>query len=164
LVDIITDQDFQPSDLHKTKWDSIDHQLGSDTGTWQDESQWVDVSDIKPDAGWEQTPVTISVPFHHHTQHPGSQKYTIPDFYHRSVVSILQEKLANPNDFQHFHLEPYELHWQHEAETETIRVSGELYNSPAFIEAHNELQKSPREAGCNLPRYIIGLMFASDET
>ena len=39
---------------------------------------------------------------------------------------------------------------------------GELYMSEAFIEAHNKLQEQAPEPGCNLPRVVLGLMFASD--
>ena len=156
LIKIITNQDFCPSDVINTKWDLIDQQLGSDH-----EMMWVD-EDL--DSSWERTPVTILVPFHRFTTHPGPREFTIPDFYHRSVVSILKEKLINDSDFQHFHLEPYELRWQPQYAGNSVRVHGELYNSSAFIEAHNELQNSPKEVGCNLPRIVVGLMFASDAT
>jgi hypothetical protein len=45
-----------------------------------------------------------------------------------------------------------------------VRVQGELYTSPAFVDAHQELQDSPAEPGCNLPRVIAALMFWSDAT
>ena len=74
LVDIITDTNFQPNDLHNTRWDLIDHKLGS--------KDWEDVEKLPLDAGWEQTPVTIPVPFHQFTAQPGVVDYTVPDFYH----------------------------------------------------------------------------------
>jgi hypothetical protein len=157
LIDIITDPSFRPCDLVDTKWDVIDRQLGGG----DDADMWIDE---EPDATWERTPVTILVPFHRFTNHPGAKEFTIPDFFHRSVVSILKEKLTNDDEFRHFHLEPYELRWQLRDGVNSIRVHGELYNSPAFIEAHNELQDSPKEPGCNLPRVVAGLMFASDTT
>jgi hypothetical protein len=36
--------------------------------------------------------------------------------------------------------------------------------SPAFIEAHRELQELPGEAGCELPHVVAALMFWSDAT
>jgi Plavaka transposase len=155
LINILTDPNFRPHDLVDTKWDLIDHQLGSDNDAmWVNEEQ---------DAAWERIPVTFLVPFHRFTTHPGAQEYTVPGFFHRSVVSILKEKLVNDDDFRHFHLEPYELRWQRN-DGNSVRVHGELYNSPAFIEAHNKLQNSPKEPDCDLPRIVVGLMFASDST
>jgi hypothetical protein len=43
-------------------------------------------------------------------------------------------------------------------------VHGELYTSSAFFDAHRELQESPGEPGCNLPKVIIAMMFSSDAT
>ncbi len=49
-------------------------------------------------------------------------------------------------------------------ESESTRVYGELYTSPAFLEAHEEIQTATGEPGCSLPRILIGLMFGSDST
>ena len=46
----------------------------------------------------------------------------------------------------------------------TFRVQGELYSSPAFIEAHEEVRKLSPEPGCNLERVVVALMFWSDAT
>lgn len=39
-----------------------------------------------------------------------------------------------------------------------------MYTSEAFIEAHRELQESPREPNYDLQRVIVSLMFWSDAT
>ena len=74
--------------------------------------------------------------------------------------------MANKKDFRHFHLEPYELRWRRKdmPEKESIRVHGELYGSPAFLEVHEEVQSSAGEPGCTLLRVIVGLMFGLDST
>jgi hypothetical protein len=41
---------------------------------------------------------------------------------------------------------------------------GELFTSPAFVNADRELQSSPREPECSLPRVIYGMMKWSDAT
>jgi hypothetical protein len=157
LIDIITSPDFHPKDVSDTKWDSIDYRLARD-----EEEMWEDEDNSA--RGWEPTSVTIQVPFHRFTASPGLQHYTVHDFWHRSIVSILKEKLVDDREFRHFHLEPYKLEWQPTPEDPSIRVHGELYTSPAFLKAHTELQASQGEPGCNLPRVIVGLMFASDQT
>jgi len=160
LTDLLSDPDFRLEDIRGVNWDHINKKLGTedDCGEWLDE-----------DAGWERTPVTISVPYQSRRGIPskpgaGPRNYVVDDFYHRSLVSIIREKIVGLQDPHHFHFEPYELHWQTEHRPRLIRVQGELYTSPAFAEAHQELQDSPKEAGCDLPRVIIALMFWSDAT
>lgn len=163
LVGIITDPAFRTEDIQGLNWDRIDHQLG-DSGSDLD---WIE----EPDAGWIRTPATIQVPFPYkinvrdRNRPPPLllQDFTVPEFYHRSIVSILKDRLAS-KDAQHFHLEPYELHWQTGEQSKSVRVHGEVYTSPAFIEAHNALQTSLGEPGCDLPRVVVALMFSSDAT
>jgi hypothetical protein len=155
LIGIVGDPDFRPSDVRGTKWDCINRELGGNEldGEWLDE-----------DAGWIKTSVTIPVPFNRRAVHPGVQHYVAADFYHRSLVSVIREKLANPSCDRQFHYEPYELYWQRHDIDAPSRVYGELYTSPAFVEAHQELQNSPGVPGCDLERVVVGLMFWSDAT
>src|ERR1700722_1388352 len=159
LMDIVGDPDFRPADIRDVKWDVINRTLASD-----DQEEWLD-----EDAGWRNTPVTISVPYSPRRgvrppPNSGPRNYTVADFYHRSLVSVIREKLSSPTDNLHFHYEPYELNWQPGDSQRTARTYGELYTSPAFIEAHRELQNSPAVPGCDLPRVVVALMFWSDVT
>jgi hypothetical protein len=157
LVDIVGDPDFNPEDVRDTKWDRLNRFLA-------DDEEWVD-----EDAGWERTAVSINVPFQPRRNtgvdaNSITQEYVAGDFYHRNLVSVIREKLSNPADDNYFHYEPYELKWQLGPSPIPIRVHGELYTSPAFIEVYRELQNSPPEPGCTAPRNIVALMFASDST
>ena len=159
LVEIISDPDFSSTDIRDVKWDAVNRILASN-----DQDEWLD-----EDAGWMKTSITISVPYHPRRgvqPRPGigPRNYTVPDFYHRSLVTVIKEKLSNSNDNAHFHYEPFELNWQPGESRRNERVYGELYTSPAFIDAHRELQDSPAEPGCDLPRVIVALMFWSDVT
>lgn len=164
LIGVITDPAFCVDDIHDTAWDRIDGQLGHSE---PDLEEWAD----EPDAGWTRTPVTIQVPFAYkrtkRNRPLGSiqpQDYTVTEFYHRSIVSILKERLSSP-EARHFHMEPYKLYWQTGGpDSSPIRVQGEVYTSPAFLEAHNALQESAGVPGCDLPRVVVALMFASDAT
>jgi hypothetical protein len=159
LMNIVGDQAFQPADVKDVPWNSLNKRLGGCPGS---EDIWID----EPDAGWIEKEITLSIPFHGRTSNPGLHQYTFPPFYHRNIVSVLKEKMANAHDFQDFHLEPYELRWQRRGvpEGQSTRVHGELYTSPAFLEAHEEIQMSSGEPGCSLPRVLVGLMFGSDST
>ncbi|KAH7917181.1 hypothetical protein BV22DRAFT_1052620, partial [Leucogyrophana mollusca] len=115
-------------------------------------------------AGWRKTTVTIKVPFHNRTERPGVREYPAADFYHRSIVSVIREKLANDHHDELFHYQPYELQWRRGPSQRPVNVHGELYTSQAFIQAHRELQQSPPEPGCDLERVVVALMFWSDST
>ena len=108
--------------------------------------------------------ITISAPFHSRCQNPGPKIYSIPDFHSRSLLSIIHDNIFNQNHHSQFYYEPYELHWQPLHRTTSVWVYGELFMSQCFLEAHEQLQASPREPGCDLPRHIVGLMFWSDST
>jgi Plavaka transposase len=159
LMDIIGDPQFRPADVQNVNWVQINKELGTD-----DDKEWLD-----EDAGWTRTPITISVPYQSHRGiHPdhdaGPRNYTVNDFYHRSLVSIIQEKISGLTDGHRFHFEPYKLIWQCNRAADPVQVQGELYTSPAFISAHQELQNLPGEPGCDLPRVVAALMFWSDST
>jgi len=162
LLNIIGDPEFRPEDVRQTNWTKIDSKLAAnhfDGSEDEEEAEWMD-----KDVGWSRTPITISVPFHHRTKHPGPQDYRVGDLYHRSLVSVIREKLAKPHDDRQFHYEPFELYWHPNNLCAEERVHGELYTSSAFLDAHRELQESPGEPGCNLPRVVVAMMFYSDGT
>jgi Plavaka transposase len=163
LIKIIGHPNFRPEDVAGTKWQSIDAHLG---GGLRDDNPdegdgW---EDDQTDGDWIEKPIKIMVPFHKRTQHPGVEQFEVGKLRYRKLVSVIREKILRPSSFPHLHLEPYELHWQPNEASEPVRVHGELFSSEAFIEAHRDLQNSPGEPGCELPRVVVGLMFASDGT
>ncbi|KAG6915127.1 hypothetical protein DXG01_013116 [Tephrocybe rancida] len=98
LLQIISSPNFLPEDVSKTNWDQLDQQLG--INDW-DREEW-----LNKDVGWQNSSVSISVPFHQNTVHCGAKDYVVPDFYHRSLVEIISEKLTmKKEDAAHFHLE-----------------------------------------------------------
>jgi hypothetical protein len=157
LLNIVGDPGFDPTDVRHANWDSINHALA-------DDDQW-----LEEDAGWRKTTVSITVPFQARRNATakstdGPQEFLFADFYHRNLVEVIKEKLSNPRDDDLFHYEPYVLNFQPDGSSRPIRVHGELYTSPAFIEAHTALQEMPPEPGCSLSRCVIALMFCSDST
>ena len=140
-------------------WDHVNKELGiEDAGEWLNE-----------DAGWTSTPVSISVPFQPRCSVPSpenahARSYTVGDFHHQKLVSIIKEKITCLEMSHQFHFEPYELLWHPSHLLEPVRVQGELYSSPAFIDVHRYLQNSPGEPGCNLPRVVVALMYFSNST
>jgi hypothetical protein len=161
LLNIVGSEEFRPEDVRHTAWDKINSKLASSN---EGEDDWAETEWMDEDAGWERKPIRISVPFHRRTAKPGCKDYLVGDLYHRPLVSVIREKLDDPEYTQQFHYDPFELFWRPAGTQSDIRVHGELYTSPAFLEAHRDLQSSPREPGCNLPRVVVALMFWSDAT
>jgi hypothetical protein len=161
LMEILSSSTFKATDVSSTNWKKINSQLGmndydkedGDGEEWEDE-----------DAGWKSTPVSIQVPFSRTTEVPGPRLYHAANLYHRSIIAVLREKLANARDNKLFHYEPYELRWDPPHLDSEVSIYGDLYTSAAFREAHSDLQKSPGEPDCDLPRVVAGLMFWSDAT
>jgi hypothetical protein len=162
LLKIVGHPDFRPEDVASNNWQAIDaHLSGERCEGPSGEDGWED----EPGSGdWIKTPIKIKIPFHKRTLHPGQQVFDAGILHHRRLMSVIREKIARPSTHPHLHFEPYELFWQSHDAAEPVRVRGELYTSEAFLEAHRELQDSPSDLGCDLPRVVLGLMFASDGT
>jgi hypothetical protein len=159
LLEILSDSGFEATDVSSTHWKKINSHLGINEYDEDDEEEWED-----EDAGWKRTPVSIQVPFSRTTDTPGPRLYQAADLYHRSLVAVLREKLANQRDNKLFHYEPYQLRWNPSHLDAEVAIYGDLYTSSAFHDAHMELQNLPREPDCDLPRVVAGLMFWSDAT
>ena len=160
LLKIVGHPDFHPEDVAGQNWRLIDAQLsGARCDGSNKKDDW---EDEQPN--WIKTPIRINVPFHKGMLHPGQKEFDAGVLHHRKLTSVIRERITRPSMQSHLHFEPYELFWQPNVATEPVRVHGELYTSEAFIEAHNKLQDSPPEPECDLPRVVLGLMFASDST
>lgn len=164
LVDIISNPDFNAADIREVNWKKINASLTEPgpighSSSLEQEAEWED-----EESGWVKTPITIGVPFTQRAKNPGPKNYTISGFYHRSLTSVIKEKLGNKAECEHFHYEPFELYWHPKGGKLEGRVYGELYSSPEFIKVHDELQESTREAECKLPKVVLALMFWSDTT
>lgn len=165
LLDIIGRPEFRPESVNGTKWHAINRQLGTNefdeehsAGADGESEEWLD------DAGWRKSSITISVPFHKRAKHPGAKDFFVGFLYHRPLTSVIREKLSNPDDGRFFHYEPFELLWQRHQAGPEVRVHGEVYTSPTFLEVHRDLQASPNEPNCDLQKVVIALMFLSDAT
>lgn len=158
LLQIIGDAQFRPEDISATRWNLINHKLGSSS-----EDAGVHTMPFEG-AGWKNAAINIKVPIHKRADNPGIRDYLTANFFHRSLVSVIREKIKNQKHDELFHYQPYELLWNGGPTKKPIRVHGELYTSEAFIQAHRELQESQPEPGCELERVIVALMFWSDST
>lgn len=173
LLEIISSPDWQAADVRGVNWAKIDNTLSEPILNDDLDNNWADES------GWKTSTATISVPFTNACAKPGPHPYEV-EFRHRPIVPMVREKLMNLTHSDTFHFLPYELRWHPGKTKADVKVHGELYTSDAFLKAFQDLQvwspshsgprtedgskESPPEPGCNLPRYVVGLMFGSDET
>lgn len=164
LIGVLTSPTFSLDDIQDTKWTSAFSELGKNKEELPpSKSQWID------DSGWKTTEVEIEIPIHSRmAQGHGVEKRVAGTLHHRSVVSILEEKVRNAPASRLFHLDGHELLWK-PGDSETspeFRVLSELYNSDAFLSAQREIRENtpPEIKDCKLPRVAVGLMFWSDAT
>ncbi|KAI5894787.1 uncharacterized protein SCHCODRAFT_02496704 [Schizophyllum commune H4-8] len=110
--------------------------------------------------------VTIEVPSGIASEKPS--QYIIPGLVHTNLTSLI--KAAFQDDLAHLlHYSPFELHHEVQSKDGTDlhqRVHGEIYTSPAFLEAHDEVRlrslPPPDNPDCKLERTVAAVMFASD--
>ncbi|KAF8057993.1 hypothetical protein FPV67DRAFT_1429294 [Lyophyllum atratum] len=162
LLDIIGHPDFDPNDIRRTNWSKVNTTLAAnaqDLDEHDPQVEWLD-----EDEGWRRSAITIRVPFHQRMKNSGSESFLVGELYHRSIVSVIKERISCNPSGERFYYAPYELLWKPAGTHEEIRIHGEMYTSKAFLDSHRELLESPGEPGCNAPRAIASLMFWSDAT
>lgn len=164
LTALVGHPEFKPEDVRSTDWRGIEAILAKgNMDSSVDDGQGPARDGPRP-GQWQRRDIKFTVPFHSKMKHPGNITYTAGELEHRSLTSIIRDRITNPDIHPHLHFQPYELYWRPEPEAEPVRVHGELYTSDAFVAAHRELQQTPREPDCTLERVVVGMMFASDAT
>ena len=139
LVEIVGSEDFNPADIRAAKWSHIDKALASShyDADDLDSKQWVDDG-----ISWKSIPINLTVLFSKYTEHPGNHAFTVEGFHYRPLTPIIREKLESSAGREYFHTLGHELRWNPGVGKERVRVHGEMYNSPAFLQAYTELQVS----------------------
>lgn len=137
LVTIIGSDDFSPADIRDANWKDIDRLLASSAYDVDDmdSKEWIDDG-----ISWRTASLTLRVPFSRYTATPGNHPFTVDGFHYRPLVPIIREKLASSSGREYFHTLGHELRWNPGPEKEHVRVYGEMYTSPAFLQAYEELQ------------------------
>lgn len=160
LISILKQPDFSITDTTNVNWKSAFRSLGANREDIPEhEAEWIH------DDGWKLTPVTIDVPFHHRMRKPGMDSYLAGSFRHRSLVSVIKEKICNPKDNGAFHYQPYEATWKPTDDAPEVELYGELYASRAFRQAHEEVEALPiTDRNKGLERVVVAMMFWSDGT
>ena len=128
---------------------------------------------LKADAAEEQSPllgsfqradIDIEVPSG--IEGVPSRAFTIPGLYHRKIISLIKDAFESQLSEQ-FHLTPFKLFRSSSLPSgeENERVYSEMYNSDAFLDEHDRVQRAPTDKpACKREKVVAALMFWSDAT
>lgn len=160
LISVFTDPTFSLNDAIETDWRGAFKLLGANRDEVPEgTASWM------TDDGWKSDAITLEVPFHTQTKDPGTRRYVIGDFRHRSIVSVIKERLSCRHSTRSFHYHPYRANWQGRTDSPESELYGEMYTSRAFREAHEALQRQPPTShNTGHERVVVALMFWSDGT
>ncbi|KAJ3548000.1 hypothetical protein NMY22_g1435 [Coprinellus aureogranulatus] len=114
---------------------------------------------------FKEVPVPIEVPSG--DARVPSKTFEVPGLHYRPLLSLLKAAFANPLAAQ-YHFSPFKLFHTSPLDQKTRRVHSEVYDSDAFIQEHEALQKSkvtpPDDPNCKREKVIAAMMFWSDST
>ncbi|KAH6908719.1 hypothetical protein BKA70DRAFT_1426611 [Coprinopsis sp. MPI-PUGE-AT-0042] len=166
LLTILNHPNFSRDELVEANWPIINERLSHGAATLADtppsDSEWVD------DTGgdWAATRIELPIPFS--TGGKGSRilEFSAGTLHHRSILSVIKERMSNPTEHAYRHIRPYQLLWNVPDTPEGIRVYGELYTSDEFLRLEKAVQSTvvPDESDRALERVIVAMMFWTDAT
>lgn len=92
------------------------------------------------------------------------RSFTIPGLYHRKIVTLIEDAFKSRISRQ-FHLAPFKLFRKLPSGEGKERVYSEMYDSDAFLEEHDRVQRAPTDhPSCKREKVVAALMFWSDAT
>jgi len=107
--------------------------------------------------------INIEVPSGTRGIPPGS--FSVQGLVYRKLTAVIQAAFSSPLA-SHFHFTPFKL-FHRSPSGEEERVFSEVYNSDAFIEEHDNVQRAPLppdQPDCKLEKVVAALMVWSDST
>ncbi|KAF5343015.1 hypothetical protein D9757_014587 [Collybiopsis confluens] len=123
--------------------------------------------------GWQEISVDIPVPCSGFKKRESDAPcYTISGIFIRKPLEVMKSTFQS-SSAKKFHYTPSELHQQSFPGSDTsIRLHGELYNSPMFINEHKKVlldqykkrMAAPMDKDLQHPCALAGMMFWSDAT
>ncbi|EIM89452.1 uncharacterized protein STEHIDRAFT_51088 [Stereum hirsutum FP-91666 SS1] len=115
--------------------------------------------------GFVAATVEIEVPSGDKTK--PSRWFSVPGLHYRPILSVIKAAFAEPLA-AHFHYSPFEVWWKSTVSGKDERVYGELYNSTAWLEEDEKVQRrappDPSDPSCKREKILAGVMLWSDST
>ena len=117
--------------------------------------------------GFRESNIPIRIPTGDPTPKQQAKTYNVPGFYFHKLTSVIKAAFEGPLT-EHFHFSPYKLFHKSPVTGEDERIFSEVYDSDAFAEAHEDVQRHghlpPDDPGCKREKVVAALMFWSDST
>lgn len=114
---------------------------------------------------WQEGSVEIKLPAEDKVRRPDGEDsaptFEVGGIQYRSLLKTIYGALDEPNA-PPLHYTPYKEFWQPIENGPIERVYGELYASDAWLEAHDVLQKLPRED--EIDNFVLPIILYSDST
>lgn len=161
LVDnVLLAEDFNIDDIRGVNWDNLNDLLAKSA------------PDAPEGENWRESAVDIEVPTGikkkasdrgHNLSSRASRVFTVHGLWTRSIPQVIKSVFSGDTSTESFHFNPFKQFWQN-TQGKLERVRDELFNSDAWLRAHEEIEALPRVEGDMLPRCIAALMFWSDAT
>ena len=154
LVDeVLRAQDFNPLDLHGLN-------IRRETRLFDSSEKSLPLLD-----SFKKASISIDVPSGDRDTKP--TKFTIPGLRYRTLTSVIQSAFQHPLA-HHYHFSPFKLFHKPPGNADSERVYSEVYDSDAFIEEHDRIQRHgqlpPDDPHCKREKIVAALMFWSDVT
>lgn len=130
------------------------------------ESRRIDEMDKKPPFLDNFTKVSVEIDVPSGDAGVPSRKFSIPGLFYRKLTSVIQSAFSQPLASK-FHFSPYRLVHQSPNSDKQERLFCELYDSDAFLEEHDKVQRAPLPADdsdCKREKVVAALMLWSDST
>ncbi|KIK80587.1 hypothetical protein PAXRUDRAFT_158258, partial [Paxillus rubicundulus Ve08.2h10] len=121
------------------------------------------------DHGWKISSIPVLLP-HEWTKfqsgecNPSVPVLMVDGVHHHDITDIIistfQDKISST-----YHMTPFEEYWKPDpGDSDPIRVFGEAYTSPQYLDTYQQVNSLPREDGDDLGHVVVPLMLWSDAT
>lgn len=144
--------DFQGFDAHRenVRYDDSAKELAKKKGFFED---------------FKETSVEIEVPSGR--RDIASKIFHVPGLLYRDLLSVIRSAFAEPLAAK-FHYYPFKIYWRSPTSGSDERVHSEIYNSDAWIQADEDIQRhaspDPEDPHCKHEKVVAGIMIWSDST
>ncbi|KIJ57719.1 hypothetical protein HYDPIDRAFT_103943 [Hydnomerulius pinastri MD-312] len=125
-----------------------------------------DSNPFRAEHGWRRSSVEIplikeKVKFKSEDD-PNIPTITVENVVHRSITDIIKAVFEDDISAT-FHMTPFQQFWN-TSDDRVLNVYSEAYSSPEMLDAYEQINSLPREAGDSYERVVASLMLWSDAT
>jgi hypothetical protein len=123
--------------------------------------QRIDALEVGDALDWHISSVQLPIPGRPEPE--GSEpKFLVENLVHKSLTAVIRDFFTKPLD--DVHLTPYAMQWTPPWTDDPEQIVQEMYNTPLFIEEHEQVRKLPQPADETYETVVAAIMVWSDST